>query len=104
MHVVLLGNGIIAMTTAFRLLKRMGSDDRITIVGPRNRSGSATLAAGAMLNSFAEIEAGALESEIDLYRFELSHLAGRMWPKFELEIIKTAASCLPSACHKCEGF
>jgi glycine oxidase len=103
-HTILLGNGIIALTTAFRLAKRAGPQDKVTIVGRAVRPGSATLAAAAMLNSFAEIEVGSLETELDLYRFEISHLAGRMWPKFERELIDAAGDALPSPCRKCEGF
>ena len=53
MKVVIIGNGILALTTAFRFLKN--SDAAIEIIGPRNRMGAATPCAGAMLNSFAEI-------------------------------------------------
>jgi len=91
------------MTIAFRLAKRAAAGDRITIVGKSTRPGSATLAAAAMLNSFAEIEAGSLESDFDKYRFELSHLATRMWPKFISDIIAVAGSRLPAGCAKCEG-
>ena len=56
MHTVIIGNGIIGLTTAFRLARRAGSKDRVTLIGKKIRPGSATLAAGAMLNSFAEIE------------------------------------------------
>lgn len=104
MKTVILGNGIIALSVAFRLAMRSSDNDEIIVVGPTGRTGSATLAAGAMLNSFAEIEAGSLESELDLYRFELSHLATRMWPKFEKEIIDAAGSSLPYGCSKCQGF
>lgn len=104
MHTVILGNGIIAQTIAFRLAKRAGPQDRITIIGKQDRAGSATLAAGAMLNSFAEIEKDSLESELDMYRFELSHLATRMWPRFEKELIEAAGSCLPFGCKNCQGF
>ena len=90
MHTLILGNGIVAQTIAFRLATRSSASDRITIVGNPARPGSATLAAAAMLNSFAEIEAGGLDSDLDLYRFELSHLASRMWPRFEREIIDAA--------------
>lgn len=96
MQTVILGNGIIALTIAFRLAKRAAFGDRIVIVGPAERQGSATIAAAAMLNSFAEIEVGSLDTELDLYRFELSNLATRMWPRFEKEIME--------ACKKCEGF
>jgi glycine oxidase len=104
MHTVVIGNGIIGLTIAFRLARRGGSKDKITIIGKKMRPGSATLAAGAMLNSFAEIEKGSLDSELDLYRFELSHLATRMWPKFEQELIEVTGSCLPSGCKKCQSF
>lgn len=104
MKTVILGNGILALTVAFRLAMRSALGDKIVIVGKKSRIGSATLAAGAMLNSFAEIEADSLKSEIDLYRFELSHLATRMWPKFEKEIIEAAGSHLPTGCTGCQGF
>lgn len=103
MDTVIVGNGIVALSTAFRLAQRSAPTDRITIIGKQDRRGSATLAAAAMLNSFAEIEVGSLDSELDLYRFELSHLATRMWPKFVMDIIKVAGSRLPDACQKCEG-
>jgi glycine/D-amino acid oxidase-like deaminating enzyme len=104
MHTVFVGNGILALTAAFRLAKRAASSDRITIIGKPIRPGSATLAAAAMLNSFAEIEKDSLDSELDLYRFEMSHLATRMWPKFEKEVIEAAGDSLPQGCAKCEGF
>jgi len=103
-HSVILGNGIVALSTAFRLAQKAKPDDHITIVGRQSREGSATLAAAAMLNSFAEIEAGGLDSEIDLYRFELSHQATRMWPKFEEDIIRAGGSNLPSKCATCQVF
>lgn len=102
MHHVILGNGIVALSTAFRLARRATDADKITIIGKSAREGSATLAAAAMLNSFAEIEAGALDHEIDLYRFELSHLAGQMWPDFEEDIIQTGGSHLPKGCSSCQ--
>ena len=69
MQYVIVGNGIIALTTAFRLSKKLGTGDTITIVGPAARTGSATMAAAAMLNSFAEIDAYSLRSDTDLYHF-----------------------------------
>ncbi|MBS1140976.1 MAG: dependent oxidoreductase [Proteobacteria bacterium] len=104
MDTVIIGNGILALTIAFRLSRAAGEKDTISIIGKRERTGSATLAAGAMLNSFAEIEADSLDNELDLYRFELSHLATKMWPKFEQELITAAGSCLPSGCRNCQGF
>ncbi|PCJ19726.1 MAG: FAD-dependent oxidoreductase [Gammaproteobacteria bacterium] len=102
MDYVIIGNGIISLSTAFRLLQRLPDNDSITLIGPSARPGSATLAAAAMLNSFGEIDAYSLQSEPDQYLFELSHRATRMWPEFEGELIQAAAEQLPSACGQCE--
>jgi glycine oxidase len=104
MDIVIIGNGILAGSTALRLAKRAGNQDKITIIGKRARPGSATLAAAAMLNSFCEIEEGSLESDLAMYRFELSHLATRMWPDFVMEVIKYGGSKLPGGCAKCQGL
>lgn len=90
MHTIILGNGIIGMSIAFRLLKSSKPNDIITIVGKKSRVCAATFAAPAMLNSFAELEGGSLKSDIDLYRFELSRLATKLWPAFEKEVNETA--------------
>ena len=59
---IIIGNGIIALTTAFKLLNRLGPADTITIIELIYRTGSATLAAAAILNSFAKIDARSLKS------------------------------------------
>ncbi|MBF0130375.1 MAG: FAD-dependent oxidoreductase [Alphaproteobacteria bacterium] len=102
MKYVIIGNGIIALSTAFRLSGTLAPDDTVTIIGPGERVGSATLAAAAMLNSFAEIEAGSLRSDAALYHFELSHRATRMWPEFERELIEAAGDHLPKDCAQCQ--
>jgi glycine oxidase len=56
MKTVIIGNGIIGLTTALRLADSAIDGDEIFIIGKRNRPNSATMAAGAMLNSFCEIE------------------------------------------------
>lgn len=81
MRVVIAGNGILALATAHRLSRQLTAGDSIRIVGPSHRPGSATLAAAAMLNSFAELEAGGLRTELDRFRFELSRRATPMWPQ-----------------------
>lgn len=93
MDTVILGNGIVALATAFGLAGRSQAKDRITIVGKKDRVGSATLAAAAMLNSFTEIESGSLDAPVDLCRFELGRLAAGMWPKFERELIEASKAC-----------
>jgi len=102
MHTIIAGNGIIGLSIAFRLAIESSSTDRITVVGISNRTGSATLAAGAMLNSFGEIELGSLKKEVDQSHFELSYLSTRMWPEFEREMIDAAGTKLPDECAKCQ--
>jgi glycine oxidase len=99
MKTVIIGNGILALTTAFRLGKESGPNDEIIVIGKPSRPGSATLAAAAMLNSFAEVEAGSLDHDLELYRFELSRLATRMWPKFIQEILETTGGGLLDGCY-----
>lgn len=103
METVIIGNGILALTTAYRMAVRADKADRITIVGKKSRPLSATMAAAAMLNSFAEIEAGSLETDIDLFRFELSHMATRVWPKFVIDYMDVARDFLPDGCKNCQG-
>ena len=95
MDYVIIGNGIIALTVAFRLSKAVEPRDSITIIGPNDRIGSATKAAAAMLNSYAEIEKQTLLTDVGLYHFELSRKATRMWPEFEHEIINSASNQKP---------
>ncbi len=90
MKTIIIGNGILACSTAFRLAKAVKKGDSIVIIGKPAREHSATLAAAAMLNSFAEVEVGSLDSAEDQYRFELSRKAGAMWPGFEKEIVAAA--------------
>jgi len=105
MNIVIIGNGILAVTTALRLALRAKESDKIYIIGKKSRPGSATMAAAAMLNSFCEVEEGSLESEIDLFRFELSYQATRMWPKFVMDHLEVAMQhdCLIDDCKDCGG-
>lgn len=101
MKTVILGNGIVAMSIAFRLAKRMKATDELVIAGKNSRNFAATLAAPAMLNSFAELEKGSLESPVDLYRFKLSREATAIWPAFEREVNQAA---FPDKHTQMEGF
>jgi glycine/D-amino acid oxidase-like deaminating enzyme len=102
MKYVIVGNGIIAQSIAFKLSRRLRPTDGIVVIGPRDRVGSATMAAAAMLNSFGEIEAHSLRSEVDLYHFELSHRATHSWPQFERDLIDAAGDDLPQGCKTCQ--
>ena len=88
MNTVIVGNGIVALTVAHRLARR---GHAITLVGDPARPGSATLAAAAMLNSFAELDAGSLSTEPARTKFELSRAATRRWRELGAELGGLAA-------------
>lgn len=76
--VVIVGNGVLGCTTAFHL-SLAAPDLRIALVGPRSRKGAASLAAGAMLNLFAELEADALANPHYKFKFDLGRRAKDLW-------------------------
>lgn len=88
MQIAIVGNGVIGQAIAYNLLKNPKFKGSLTIIGKIDRVGSATKAAAAMLNSFAEIEKNSLNSEFDKYRFTLSRSATRMWPVFAKNILE----------------
>ncbi len=83
MRTVIAGNGIVALTAALRLAQRGGE---VVIVGPATRPGSATLAAPAMLNSFAELDDDSLASDADLLKFDLARRATEDWDALASEL------------------
>lgn len=83
MRTVIVGNGILALTAALRLARRGGE---VVIVGPADRPGSATLAAPAMLNAFAELYGDAIPTEVDRAKFELARGATAAWEAFAAEL------------------
>lgn len=85
METVIIGNGILGLMTAFRLLRR-DSTHKVSIIGPRDRRGCASLAAAAMLNSFCEIEAGTLTNPVEAKKFEFNRNATAHWPSLLSEI------------------
>ncbi len=101
MKVIIIGNGILALTTAFELLL-IDSNLEISIVGPFARDGGATSCAGAMLNSFAEIDENTFKTEAGVKYFEMSFLATQMWKDFERKLISEAGDALPIHCQRCE--
>lgn len=105
MKVVIIGNGIIGLTTALRLAINAKEGDKIVVVGKKARPHSATMAAAAMLNSFCEIEADSFKTEIDTVRFEMSYDASKMWPQFVLDHLEIASrhNCLVAECETCMG-
>jgi len=105
MKTVIIGNGIIGLTTALRLALDAKEGDKIIIIGKQTRPYSATMAAAAMLNSFCEIEADTFKTDIDTIRFGMSYDASKMWPKFVLDHLEVAQGhgCLIAECEICMG-
>lgn len=105
MKTVIIGNGIIGLTTALRLALDAKEGDKVVIIGKQSRPFSATMAAAAMLNSFCEIETDTFKTEIDTIRFEMSYEASKMWPKFVLDHLEVAMghNCLIAECETCMG-
>ena len=100
MKVIIVGNGILASSIAFRLLEETNCE--IGLIGPSERHGGATSAAAAMLNSFAEVESDTLANSYGSSYFGLSYIATQMWPDFERALINFAGSTLPSQCRQCQ--
>lgn len=84
-NIILIGNGILSLMSALRLTQR-NEKYHITIIGPNNREGCASVAAPAMLNAYAELTKGALDDTIDRQKFEISRLASKAWKSIFTEL------------------
>jgi len=76
--VLIIGNGAIGCALALSLTYK-NPDASIAILGKDNRSGSASLAAGMMLNLFAELEDNSLSSPFYRKKFEMGLKAKSAW-------------------------
>lgn len=85
MDIVIIGNGILGLTTAYRLIKKDASV-KVTLIGPYDNKGCASLAAAAMFNSFCEIDTYTLGNDIEKQKFLFNKTATPMWPSFLAEI------------------
>ena len=86
---LIIGNGALGNAVAFVLCAR-APDLRLALIGPSTRPGSATMAAGAMLNVFGEVEAGGLAHPLQRMKFALAREALKAWPAW-LEALAAAA-------------
>jgi glycine/D-amino acid oxidase-like deaminating enzyme len=89
----IVGNGAIANALALHFSERH-KDARVAIVGPSLRPGCASLAAGAMLNVFAELEAGALDYPIARAKFNAAVQAAKLWEE-HLALLNSRLSATP---------
>ena len=76
--VVIVGNGSVAQSLAYRL-KKQEHKLKIALVGPRAREGSATMAAGAMINCWAELGHGQFENPALADRAQLTIDSMSLW-------------------------
>lgn len=79
--IAIVGNGILAMTTA-RALNESRPDLSVAVIGPAERAGGATGASGAMLNVFAEITNRSEASAAAIERFKIAYDSLRRWPDY----------------------
>ena len=78
--VAIIGNGIIGTMIAYRLSKMKNS---VALIGPKNRKGSASMAAGAMLNVFGEIDYDIENNDYLKRKINLGILATKKWNKLK---------------------
>jgi glycine oxidase len=89
--VVIVGNGILGTTLAYLLSKEKLS---VALVGPKDRHGSASLAAAAMLNVFAEVDGNTLKTETSRYKMALAVKATSMWEEHIADLNQHAQTWL----------
>ncbi len=76
--IIIIGNGILGLSTALSLAL-LDSSLKIRVIGPETREGGASVAAGAMLNTFAELTSTSLKSYAGQEKFNLSLQASKRW-------------------------
>jgi glycine oxidase len=76
---IIIGNGSIGMAIAHDLSQETPNSFKISIFGKKNRIGSASLAAGAMINVFGEIEYDTLKSNAGMTRFKMLLKSKDLW-------------------------
>ena len=78
--IAIIGNGIIGTMIAHQLSKKKRN---VVLIGPKNRKGSASAAAGAMLNVFGEIDYDIENNEYLKRKVNLGLLASKKWNKLK---------------------
>ena len=68
---------------------------KIALIAPKQRPASASAAAAAMLNSFAELSPGALDHELQRYKFSKSREATSLWPSYLRDLHQKSGIYIP---------
>lgn len=86
------GDGVIAFSSALQIALDRPNDE-IVVYAPLVRQGSATLAAAAMLNSFAEVDTDTFRNFVVQQRFELNRINSRhMWEQQLARVVELSDS------------
>lgn len=83
--VIIIGNSVIALSIAYVLIQQ-DKNIKLRIIGPFENIGSASYAAGAMINCFAEITHKTLQSEPGKEKFALAYKALKRWDSWVEEL------------------
>ena len=94
MNVAIVGNGILGLQTAYRLI-RTDPTVRVTLIGPVDRPGSASKAAAAMLHAFCEVDTATLTHAPERRKFLFNKTANRLWPGVLKELSAAAERPIP---------
>ena len=81
--IAIVGNGIIGTLLAFEL---SSTNTNVALIGPKHRKGSASVAAGAMLNVFGEVD---YDKSTDNYleqKIKIGVKSQILWKKFKIKI------------------
>ena len=84
MKIAVLGNGSIGLTSALSL---SDAGHKVYLFGDRNKTGSASKAAGAMLNVMAEMEDNQLDFTPSKKKFYLAYNSQKKWKGFIKKIL-----------------
>ena len=80
-EVTIIGNGIIGTLTAYNLKKK-----NVCLLGPSKRPGSASLASGAMLNVFGEVDYDTSTNNYLEQKIKVGVRSQQLWKKFKKKI------------------
>ena len=78
--IAIVGNGIMGSMLSYNLSKKKC---KTVLIGPKKRTGSASIAAGAMLNVFGEIDHDIDDNEYLKRKIKLGILASKKWKELK---------------------
>ncbi len=92
--ILIIGNGILGTSIAFELTSR-DKNLNLAIVGPQQKPGAATIAAGAMLGCFGEVTKTSFKTKHHIDKFNLCHGASTLWDPWLSSIEQCSNDTIP---------